>query len=104
MLGKVSLPPGVGMVDGVSLADVGPGEDGDHVVVGEGEAGVLVAAVHHCIIMAAAGKMPEIVSPAPEGQSSKQFVSKIPQRLWIISSCASCKDKLYFVSLNSFLV
>ena len=35
------------MVDGVALLDVGPGQDGDHVVVGEGEAGVLVAAMHH---------------------------------------------------------
>ena len=47
MLGKVLFPPGVGVVDGVALADVGPGEDGDHVVIGEGEPRVLVAAVHH---------------------------------------------------------
>ena len=39
--------PGIGVVNGVSLLDVSPGQDGDHVVIGEGEAGVLVAAVHH---------------------------------------------------------
>ena len=30
-----------------NLSNVGPGQYDDHVVIGEGEAGVLVAAVHH---------------------------------------------------------
>ena len=35
------------MVDGISLPNLAPGEDGEDMVIGEGEAGVLVAAVHH---------------------------------------------------------
>ena len=35
------------MVDGISLLNLAPGEDGEDMVIGEGEAGVLVAAVHH---------------------------------------------------------
>ena len=34
MLGNILSSPGVGVIDGV---DEGPGQDGDHVVVGEGE-------------------------------------------------------------------
>ena len=34
MLGNILSSPGVGDIDGV---DEGPGQDGDHVVVGEGE-------------------------------------------------------------------
>ena len=35
------------MVYWVSSLDVGPGQDGDEVVVTEGQPGVLVAGVHH---------------------------------------------------------
>ena len=94
--------PGVGVVDGLPRLDHRPRHDRDHVVVGEGEPGVLVAAEHRiiitiiiiipnlCIIMAAAGNTPEMVSPAPLGHSSKQLVSKIPHKVCSILSWASC--------------
>ena len=35
------------MINGLSSLDVGSGQDGDEVIVTEGQSGVLVAGVHH---------------------------------------------------------
>ena len=40
-------PPCIGVIYWVSSLDVSPGQNGDEVVITEGQSGVLVAGVHH---------------------------------------------------------
>ena len=84
------------MVDGVALLDAGPGQNGDHVVIGEGEGGVLVAALHHHARDSV---------PGAEGTKLETVCIENPtETLDHLVMCVSCKGRLYFVSLNSFLV